>query len=276
MKFSPRFQAETLSRLTDVSVAALLMALSHGNEDLPVGVLPASSHFWAGTRFAWAANYVSGEISAAPGVTVDSGSGLAVVWEVATAESPRGPGPAVFWAKRIVATEASWAKELVKRLAARMNDVTRDVFVRTVAEQGWPRFKPSPVKVRPRVDGFEPELHAAKRLEHRLRATFSDVDDLGELPSPADRRAFVTALGAGYSGEQVLDALRGQAEKCAKNRRWRDVDAAQSFLRISWVCSDANRFERAEQAGATLRQDPTTITIGVGGAKFVGGREVYE
>ena len=182
----------------------------------------------------------------------------------------------MFWAKRIVATEASWAKELVKRLAARMNDVTRDVFVRTVAEQGWPRFKPSPVKVRPRVDGFEPELHAAKRLEHRLRATFSDVDDLGELPSPADRRAFVTALGAGYSGEQVLDALRGQAEKCAKNRRWRDVDAAQSFLRISWVCSDANRFERAEQAGATLRQDPTTITIGVGGAKFVGGREVYE
>ena len=52
-----------------------------------------------------------------------------------------------------------------------------------------------------------------------------DVDDLGERPGVADRRAFVQAMAAGFSAEQVQDALRGQAEARAKAAQREVVEA---------------------------------------------------
>lgn len=248
------------------------MVLMRGAEDLPVGVF-RTGEAWAETRFAWAASQVSAELAVAPGVTQDPSVGLAIVWSVATAELPHGRGPAIMWGKRIAATKASFARELASLLKGRMVEPTRGAFEGALRAQGWPRITSSKPATRVAADQFVAELALAKQLEHQLRARFPDVDDLGEKPSPADRRTFSSVLAAGFTGEQVLDALRGQAEKCAKNRRWRDVDAAQVFLRISWLCGGVTRLERAEQVGASLRQDPGGIVTGPAG-NFVHGLEI--
>ena len=274
MKIPQSFWSETAPRLTDVSLAALLYGLHRSGVDLPVGVL-RTGEAWIETRFAWAADQVSAEIAAAPGVAVDPNARLAVVWEVAVAEQPRGPMPATAWARRLLATEASFSHELALRLSKGMDGATRAAFQK-VLPRTWPRFKSPGLPSRRVSDPFAADLAAAKVLERQLRAEFSDVDDLGDKPSPADRRAFVGILGAGYTTEQVMDALRGRADKCRRSRRWRDIDTGQVFLRITWLCAEVRRFIEAEQVGASLSQDTTGIVIGESGRKFVGGREVYE
>mgnify|MGYP003552788832 FL=1 len=272
MKIPPTFWTTTASRLTDVALAAVLSGLLREAEDLPLGVLRTGSA-WDETRFAWVSAQVSAELAAAPGVAVDPAGGLAIIWDVAVAELPRGIGPATLWGRRIAATKASFARELAQVLKGRMVEPTRGAFEMALRKAGWPRITSTKPPERAAADSFTAELALAKQLERQLRARFPDVDDLGDRPSPADRRAFVMVLGAGYSGEQVLDALRGQAEKCAKNRRWRDVDAAQSFLRVSWLCGSVARLERAEQVGASLKQDPGGIVTGPAGT-FAHGLEI--
>lgn len=255
-------------------MAALLTALLAAPEDLPVGVFRSAPAAWESTRFHWAAEQIAAELAAAPGVAVDAAVGLAVVWEWATAELPHGPSPARGWGRRIATTQASWARELAKRLGSQMSATTRAAFLAGINDIGWMRMKSAPpLRPRPRADAFEADLAVTKRLEHQLRAGFPDVDDLGERPGVADRRAFVQAMAAGFSAEQVQDALRGQAEKCVKNRRWRDIDVAQVFLRITWLCAETRRLERAEQVGASLRQDPTGIVTGPAG-NFAHGLEI--
>lgn len=273
MKIPQSFWLETAPRLTDVSLCALLMGLNRSGVDLPVGVL-RTGEAWIETRFAWAADQVSAEIAAAPGVAVDPARRLAVVWDVALAEQPCGPQAAIAWARRMVANEATFSEELAKRLAKGMSSKTRAAFDPEIPRP-W-RFRSPGLPPRRRGDQFAADLAMVKVLERQLRAEFPDVDDLGDRPSPADRRAFVGILGAGYTTEQVLDALRGRADKCRRSRRWRDVDTAQVFLRLSWLCAEVRRFIEAEQVGASLSQDTTGIVVGESGKKFVGGREVYE
>lgn len=273
VKLPERFWQETCPRVTDVTLAALLQSLLHSPDTLPVGVINVATTAFEATRFAWAATQIAGELAIAPGLTVDSLSGLAVVWEVALAELPRGPYAAAYWGRRIADTQASWARELAKRLGSKMEPVTRAPFEKSLRESGWPKFKVTPMKPRRRVDGFEAELQLAKRTEHLLRSEFQDADDLGERPSPADRRAFVAILSAGFSVEQTLDALRGRADKCRRHRRWKDLDTAQVFLRLTWLCADVRRFVDAEQVGASLRQDPSGIVTGPAG-NFAHGLEI--
>lgn len=274
MKLPDRFWIETISRLSDIGVAALLYSLGRQPEDLPFGVVRSEVPAWEATRFGWAAQLITSELATAAGTTYDPGVGLLVVWSVATAELPHGPGPARGWGRLIAKTQASWRRELVKRLGSQLRGATQAAFLAGLSDIDMKKTRSlAPMRPRPRADAFEVELVLAKKLEYQLRARFPDVDDLGTKPSPADRRTFASILAAGFTGEQVLDALRGQAEKCAKNRRWRDIDAAQSFLKVSWLCGDVTRLERAEQVGASLRQDPSGIVTGPAG-NFAHGLEI--
>lgn len=271
MKIPQSFWSETAPRLTEVSLAALLTALHRSGPDLPIGVI-RTGEAWLETRFAWAADQVAAEIAAAPGVAVDPAARLAVVWEVALGEQPRGPGPATLWARRLLATEASFSRELAQRLAKGMDGKTRAAF-QAQLPRTWPRFKNPGLPPRRVADEFTAGLQQAKQLERQLRAEFPDVDDLGDKPTPADRRAFVGILGAGHSAQDVLDALCGRADKCRRHRRWKDIDTAQSFLRLAWLCANVRRFEDAGQVGASLKQDPTGIVTGPAG-NFAHGLEV--
>lgn len=276
VKFPLRFRTDTLSRLSDVAAAALMFGLTDPADLLPLGVFQADAHAWGSTRFAWAAGQVAAEIAAAPGITVDAG-GLAVVWEVAAAELPHGPGPARGWGRKIGATQASWVRELVRVLGAKMTPSSREALIAGVNETSDRKLaRVAPPRPRPRGDPFEAGLALAKQTERQLRAEFAGVDDLGDKPSPADRRCYVNIVGAGFTEEQVIDALLGRADKCRRQRRWKDLDTVQTFLRLSWLCAEVRRFVESEQVGASLAQDTTGIVVGEGGRKFVGGREVYE
>lgn len=276
MKQPEQFWSETIPRLSDLAVAALLYGLGNGPKDLPAGVVRSEVPAWESTRFAWAAQQITSELASAAGTSYDAGVGLLVVWSVATAELPRGPGPARHWGRAIAMTRASWVHELAKRLGSQMRGATQDAFREGLADKGAKIKSFAPLRPRPRADPFEVDLAMAKALERQLRAEFADVDDLGDKPSPADRRAFVNILAAGYTTEQVMDALRGRADKCRRSRRWRDVDTVQVFLRLSWLCAEVRRFVESEQVGASLSQDTTGIVVGESGRKFVGGREVFE
>lgn len=276
MKQPEQFWTETIPRLSDLAVAALLYGLGNGPASLPAGVVRSEVPAWEATRFAWAAQQITSELATAAGTSYDAGVGLLVVWSVATAELPRGVGPAKHWGRSIAMTKASWVHELAKRLGSQMRGATQAAFQEGLADKGAKIKSFAPLRPRPRADPFEADIAAAKVLERQLRAEFPDVDDLGDKPSPADRRAFVGILAAGYTSEQVFDALRGRADKCRRSRRWRDIDTAQIFLRITWLCAEVRRFVESEQVGASLAQDTTGIVIGESGRKFVGGREVYE
>ena len=279
MKFPERFWTETIPRLTDVSVAALLHALATAPESLPRGVIRASAGHWAETRYAWAATQIDAELSIAPGITVDPRAELAVVWEVATAELPPGVRPAAGWARRIALTQASFAHELADRLQRPMRGETRSSFQAALAAAGLKVKKTRKVTTlppRPRADPFEPLLVAIKRYERSLRAEL-DVEDLGERPSAADRRAIVGVLAAGYDEEFVLDALAGRAEKCRKNPRWRDVDTAESYLRITWLCTDLRRLQEAQRVGAVIKQEPeSAVVVGEDGRRYFNGMEIFQ
>jgi hypothetical protein len=276
VKQPEQFWSETIPRLSDLAVAALLYGLGNGPKDLPTGVVRSEVPAWESTRFAWAAQQITSELASAAGTSYDAGVGLLVVWSVATAELPRGPGPARHWGRAIAMTRASWVHELAKRLGSQMRGATQEAFREGLADKGAKIKSFAPLRPRPRADPFEADLVMAKALERQLRVEFADIDDLGDKPSSADRRAFVGILAAGYTTEQVMDALRGRADKCRRSRRWRDIDTGQVFLRLTWICAEVRRFIEAEQVGASLSQDTTGIVVGEGGRKFVGGREVYE
>jgi hypothetical protein len=255
VKQPEQFWSETIPRLSDLAVAALLYGLGNGPKDLPAGVVRSEVPAWESTRFAWAAQQITSELASAAGTSYDAGVGLLVVWSVATAELPRGPGPARHWGRAIAMTRASWVHELAKRLGSQMRGATQDAFREGLADKGAKIKSFAPLRPRPRADPFEADLAMAKALERQLRAEFADVDDLGDKPSPADRRAFVNILAAGYTTEQVMDALRGRADKCRRSRRWRDVDTVQVFLRLSWLCAEVRRFVESEQVGASLSHE---------------------
>jgi len=276
VKVPDLFWTETATRLTDLSLGALLYALHRAPDGTPPGIVRANTAAWEDTRYAWAAGLISDEIAAAPGLSIDSATGLALVWEVALAELPRGPKGATFWARWLLASQASWARELANRMRGQMQGSTLATFEAELLKGKWGKLRATPMRPRPRADPFEHELVAAKELEHRLRAEFDDIDDLGATPRAADRRAFVQALAAGFDAEQIMDALRGRADKARRSRRWKDIDTAQVFLRLVWVCGSTRRLVEAEQVGASLRTDQGGIIVGEGGRRFVHGREIVE
>lgn len=276
MKFTPRFWSETIPRLTDVSVAALLQALSEAPEDIPRGVIRTGAKAWESTRYAWAAEHISAELVVAAGITVDARVELACVWEVATAELPPGPRPASMWGRRIAETQATFARELAKRLQGRMRGATRTAFQQGLSSVGMRVAKATPMLPRPRADDFEPLLQSIKKLEAELRADLG-AEPIGSTPSAADRRSLVNVLAAGYDAEYLMDALAGRAEKCRKAPRWRDIDTADTFMRISWLCADLKRLQEAERVGAMLKQEPeSAIVVGKDGRRYIHGMRMHE
>lgn len=274
MKFPERFWAETTPRLTDVAVAALLTVLLHRADELPPGVLRARAVDLEDTRFGWAAVQIAAEIAAAPGVTVDSTTGLAVVWEVAMHDLPRGPGPALAAGRRIGATQSSWTRELANRIGSQLTGSGREQFLVGLQETMAIRTV-KPQRPRPRADRFEPELLLAKRLERQLRAEFDGVEDRGERPSAADRIAIVNALGLGLEIADILQALHGRAEKCRRSRLWQGHDTAEIFLNIAWVFADKRRIDEALRAAPAAPVPDNAIVRGPAGL-FVAGRQVAE
>ena len=107
----------------------------------------------------------------------------------------------------------------------------------------------------------------------RLRAEFG-IDDCGEVPSAADRIAYVNALSIGYDSKDLIRALDGRAAKCRRSRLWKSADTAENFLRIAWLFKDKRRIDDALIA-APATVDDTTIVRGPGGT-FVAGRELAE
>jgi len=276
VKYTARFWSETIPRLTDVSVAALLHALADAPDDLPRGVIRTGPKAWADTRYAWAAEHITAEIEVTAGITVDPRVELACVWEVATAELPAGPRPAPGWGRRIAETQASFARELAKRLQGRMRGATRAAFQQGLSAAGLRVMKATPMLPRKRADDFEPLLASVKKLEAELRAELG-AEPLGDTPSAADRRSFVNVLAAGYEAEYLMDALAGRAEKCRKAPRWRDIDTADTFLRITWLCGDLKRLQEAERVGAMLKQEPESpIIVGKDGRRYTHGMEIFE
>lgn len=275
MKIPALFWTQTAPRLSDVSIAAVLTALHRAPEGIP-GVFMASASAWEDTRFGWAAGLIADEVAGTQGIVVDSTTGLALVWEIALAELPKGPKGATSWARRLISLQTSWARELGNRLRGIMEGSTLAAFEAEVTRLGWKRLKVAPMRQRVRVDPFEAELRAAKELEHQLRASFDELDDLGATPRAADRRAFVQALAAGFDAEQIMDALRGRADKSRRSRRWKDIDTAQVFLRLVWLCGSPRRLQESEQVGASLRQEQGSIITGENGRRFAHGREIVE
>lgn len=273
MKFPDRFWIETTPRLTDVALAALLTVLLRGADDLPPGVIRARAIDLEETRFAWAASQIADEIGAAPGITVDGDTGLAVVWELASRALPQGPGPALAVGRLLGATQSSWTKELAHRIGTQLTGKSVQQFLRGLQETIAIR-KLKPQRPRPRSDRFEPDLLVAKRLERHLRAEFEGVEDRGERPGAADRIAIVNALGLGYETSDILQALHGRAEKCRRSRMWQATDTAEAFLRIAWVFAEKRRIEEALRTSPAVPVPDTAIIRGPGGT-FVAGRQVF-
>lgn len=273
MKAPDRFWSETADRLTDVALAALLAALLRRPAEYPVGVIHAWAVHFRDSRFAWAAEQIAGELAAAPGVTVDNKTGLAVIWSIAELGVPHSLSEALAVGRRVGATASSFTRELADRVQAPLSAALRDRVRAGVAEHiAYKGMRPQ--RPRPRVDPFEPLLAFAKKRERQLRAEFDGVDDRGEVPSAADRLAFVNALGAGYDPDDLLRALDGRAAKCRRSRLWQGTDTAESFLRIAWVFTEKRRIDDAIQAAPAAVED-TTIMRGPGGT-FVAGRQVFD
>lgn len=276
MKYPVRFWEETIPRLTDVSVAALLHALADAPDHLPRGVVRSSAAVWSATRYAWAAEHITAEIAIAAGVTVDQRVELACIWELATAEVPPGPRAAVWWGQRIAQTQASFAPDLYRKMMAMMGPGSQAGFEQGYRSTGEKVPRGRKVAPRPRADDFEPLLASVKKLEAELRAELG-AEPLGDTPSAADRRSFVNVLAAGYEAEYLMDALAGRAEKCRKAPRWRDIDTADTFLRITWLCGDLKRLQEAERVGAMLKQEPESpIIVGKDGRRYTHGMEIFE
>ena len=272
MKIPDRFWVETTPRLTEAALAALLQTLLRPTDDLPFGVIKIRPYDLEATRFAWAAVQIAGELANAPGVTADLGTGLAVVWSVAERDLPRGPGPAIAAGRRVGATLSSWTKELGHRIGSQLTGAGAAAFLKGLKENVEIR-KLKPQRPRPREDPFEPMLVVAKKHERQLRAEFG-VDDCGEVPSAADRIAYVNALSIGYDSKDLIRALDGRAAKCRRSRLWKSADTAENFLRIAWLFKDKRRIDDALIA-APATVDDTTIVRGPGGT-FVAGRELAE
>ena len=279
MKFPERFWNETIPHLTDVSVAALLHALTTAPESLPRGVIRSGVGQWSDTRYAWAAAHIDAELSIAPGITTDPRARLACVWEVATAEQPPGVRPASGWGRRIAETQASFVQELSERLLDRMAGDTRTAFRAALAAAGLKTkrtARSTPLPPRPCADPFEPMLASLKQYERALRAELGS-EDIGDVASAADRRSVVNVLAAGYDEAFILDALAGRAEKCRKNPRWREVDTADTFLRITWLCSDLRRLQEAERVGSMIKQEPESpVIVGKDGKRYFNGMEMFQ
>ena len=277
MKFTERFWTETIPRLTDVSVAALLHALHTAPDSLPRGVIRSGVGHWSNTRYAWAASHIDAELSVAPGIVVDPRAELACVWEVATSEIPPGIHPARAWGRKIALVQASFAGEIANRMQANMGGATRESFHEGLKE-GKMKIskKPTPMPQRPPADPFEPLLASLKQYERLLRAELG-AEDIGNVASAADRRSIVNVLAAGYDETFILDALAGRAEKCRKAPRWREIDTADTFLRITWLCSDLRRLQEAERVGAMLKSEPESpVIVGKDGKRYVHGMQIHE
>lgn len=275
MKFTERFWTETIPRLSVAAEAALLHVLLRRSADLPPGVFNASAAtFEELGRFAWAPSQIEAELAFAPGVVVDTRTKLAVVWEVALSDLPRAPMPARGHGRRIGLTAASWTPELYERTRQALDGTVRAAFVAGFAEKAK-AGRPHAMKARPRVADIDPDVAMLKGLEHELRASFDGVTDGGKKASAADRLAIVKLLAHGVSVEDIAMALRGRAEKCARSRMWQDIDTAEHFLWLSWVCSTRSRFDDAVRS-APMSQASDVGLVRTQAGTFVGGRQLFE
>ena len=267
------FWSITAPKLSDVSVAALVAALDRAPDELPPGVFRASFEHLHDSRFAWAAEYIMAELLAAPGVTIDQRAGLGVVWSEIGLRPVANPNMARPRARKIVELGASFVPALLERIKATLAANTAQAFEEAAKASGRRQSIP-PAKMKPRGDPFEAPLARAKKLERQLRAQF-DVEDLGERASMADRRAVVGIMSTGATSTQLLEALRGRAAWCGRQRWWDTTDTAEAYLRITWICATARRFEEMLTMAPSQPPEPGRVVKTEHGT-FVGGRQIFE
>lgn len=273
MIFTERFRTYTLPKLTDVSVAALLSALLYPRGEYPPGVFEASPEHLRDSRFAWAAEYIAAEIAAAPGITVDTRTGLGVVWSEIHHPRVANPNMARARGERIARLASSFAVGMLSEISATLTPAARAAMEQGAAAAGVKKIPPFRQKVQ--RDEYEVTLVRLKRLERELRARFDGVSDLGVSPSVADRRAVVDILSTGATDLQIFEAMEGRAADCQRGRHWEGKDTAEVFLRITWVCSRARRFESARASAPGEPPVKLEIVRNEHGA-FFGGRQLVE
>ena len=268
MFFSERFWTITALKLSDVALAAMVWGLDFGADKYAPGVFSAKAEDLG--RFKWAAGCILAEFVAAPGVTIDQRAGLGVVWSEIFAPKIANPNMARHRGKIVGKIQASFIPEVLALLRAQLKPAAQQALDAGVAEVG--RTKPIlPPRPRPRTDRYEATLIRAKLRERQLRDAFG-VEDMGDEPTIADRRALVKIMGTGATAAQVLEALEGRAEDCRSRRMWRGNDTAELYLRITWICAETSRFEAAlaRAPAPAVRESVVKTEHGT----FVGGHEL--
>ena len=117
MFFSERFWSITAPKLSDVALAALVAGLELDSDKHPPGVFRATKDTLV-ERFRWAADYILGEFSAAPSVTIDQRAGLGVVWSEIHAPVIANPNMARSRGARVAAVHASFISVVLALLRA--------------------------------------------------------------------------------------------------------------------------------------------------------------
>lgn len=271
MFFSERFWSITAPKLSDVALAALVAGLELDSDKHPPGVFRATKDTLV-ERFRWAADYILGEFSAAPSVTIDQRAGLGVVWSEIHAPVIANPNMARSRGARVAAVHASFIPEVLALLRAQLKPAAQLALDAGAASVGRTKALPPP-RTRARFDRYEATLIRAKLRERQLREPFG-VEDMGEQPSVADRRAVVRIMGTGATSQQVLEALEGRAERCRQQRMWKGNDTAEKYLRLTFICDDTGRFQEALAWAPAPPIERAVVRTEHG--TFVGGRQLTE
>jgi hypothetical protein len=272
MFFSERFWTITIPRLSEVAALALVAALDRADSHLPPGVFRASADSLHDSRFSWAAGWILADIGAAPGVTLDLRTGFGIVWSEIFTPVIANPNMAQSRGAKIQALNASFTSEHLAQVRAQLKPAQQNALDAGAASVG--RTKPIPApRGRARADRYEAALVRAKLREHQLREAFG-VEDMGEAPSAADRRALVKIMSAGATTQQIMEALEGRAAWCREQRMWRGNDTAELYLRLTWICEQTARFDEARAWAPAPPPERTVLRTEVG--TFVGGRQVFD
>lgn len=270
MDLSPVIE-QVLPHVSDVAGGVLLHFLVLDARRLIPGVAELTAGRLDSSRYAYASRWLLDELSAAPACSRDTYTGHLVVWPVLE-DLAAAPQQARAWAQRLAGLGAGWCPEAAARLQRRLTGRSAQVFAevwKSAAKASRTRSAAPPVQ-----DRIDPQLRELKLLERALRADFDGRSDLGDRPSADERMLLIRAMGLGFTVADVGRALRGRAAACRRSPTWKGEDAAEGFLRLTWLLGGADRLQRAlaERLG-TGAEEPALVE-GEGGRRFVAGLEI--
>lgn len=262
---------QVLPHVSDVAGAALLNFLILDAKRLLPGVVELTAGRLDSSRYAYASRWILDELSAAPACSRDAYTGHLVAWPVLETIAA-APQQARAWAQRLAGLGAGWAPEAAARLQRRLSGRSAQVFGEAwkTAAKALRSRSPAP----PAADRIDPQLRELKLLERALRADFDGRADLGDRPSADERMLLIRAMGLGFSAADVGRALRGRAAACRRSPMWRGEDAAEGFLRLTWLLGGADRLQRALSERLDTDGEQSALVEGEGGRRFVAGLEI--